>query len=99
MYLVMRVWGRHVNRQKWREFFRSCAHCERWDGESRYSRIRNELSALVATEFQHKLRHECGRTYLNLTDPDSGRERPPALLRECLDECVEILERGRHQLG
>jgi hypothetical protein len=93
MYLIMRVWGRRVNRQKWRDFFRCGAHRDKWDIESKFGRIRREFSRSVAKELQNRLRQEWASSSVKLFD-SGGKERTARPLRDCLDECVESFRDG-----
>jgi hypothetical protein len=89
MYLIMRVWGRHVNRQKWRDFFRCSAGRPGWDTEAKFYPLRRDFLRVVASGFQQRLRAEWGKESLKLIDQDTGKERPPLPLRDCLEECVD----------
>jgi hypothetical protein len=89
MYLIMRVWGRHVNRQKWRDFFRCSAGRQGWDTEARFYPLRRDFLRVVASEVQQRLRGEWGQESLKLIEPDTGKERSPLPLRDCLEECVD----------
>ncbi len=94
MYLVMRVWGRHVNRKTWRDWFRCGAKVEHWEREASFRTIRKEFSRVIASAFQDRLRREWGDAQVELVDLQSGRKLPPAHLLACLDKCVDNYVEG-----
>lgn len=86
LYLLARVWGKRVNKVKWRRFF--CCGCEwedrldetrkcireGWITRSRFGGLRHEFIRKIAKDLQRRLREEWDKAKIKPIDPITGRE-------------------------
>ena len=95
LYLLLRVWRKHVNRRKWREFFRCSAGEERWLRETSFRALRKEFFRSIAGDLQSRLKDQWESQQVRLLNPETGVEGPQSYrLSDCIDACVDSFASG-----
>lgn len=109
LYLLARVWGKRVNRYKWRRFF--CCTCkwedkrdttgkcirEGWSTRSRFASLRRKFSRKVAKDFQLKLRKEWNSCSVDVFIPEFQKPATK-LLAEVIDQCVDTFNQKEDRI-
>lgn len=100
LYLLARIWGKRVNRVKWRRFF--CCTCkwgdkrdsagncirEGWGTRSRFGGLRHEFVRKLAKDLQQRLRQQWNACSVEILDPATQKpvtKRLPQVLDDCVD--------------
>lgn len=100
LYLLARIWGKRVNRVKWRRFF--CCTCkwedkldsagkcirQGWGRRSRFGGLRHEFIRKLAKDLQQRLREQWNACRLEIIDPTTKKpvtKRLPQVLDDCVD--------------
>ena len=92
LYLLLRVWRKHVNRRKWREFLRCSAGEELWLQETSFRSLKKEFFRSVAGDLQTRLKDQWESQQVRLLNPETGVEEPQSYrLSDCIDACVDSL--------
>ena len=95
LYLLLRVWRKHVNRRKWREFLRCSAGEELWLRETSFLALKNEFFRSIAGDLQSRLKDQWGSQQVRLLNPETGVEEPRSYrLSDCIDACVDSFASG-----
>lgn len=95
LYLLLRVWRKHVNRRKWREFFRCSAGLELWLRETSFRALKNEFFRSIAGDLQSRLKDQWESQQVRLLNPETGVEDTRSYrLSDCIDACVDSLASG-----
>jgi hypothetical protein len=100
LYLLARIWGKRVNRAKWRRFF--CCTCkwedkldpagycirEGWSTRSRFGDLRHEFIRKLAKDLQQRLRQQWNACTVEIIDPATQKPATKRLAK-VIDGCVD----------
>jgi hypothetical protein len=90
LYLLFRVWGKRVNRMRWREFMRCSAGEKRWMPDTRFQILKREFFRTIAGDLQILLKAQWQSQQVRLVNLDTGAEEAHTrCLQDCIDDCVE----------
>jgi hypothetical protein len=95
LYLLMRIWGKRVNRLSWRSFFCCGSKWEDWLLRSQFRKVRGEFVGKVAKDLQRRLKEEWNYCQVPLIDPGTGKPvSKKKHLGQIIDDSVDAFHRG-----
>jgi hypothetical protein len=92
LYLLVRVWRKHVNRVRWRKFFQCSAGPVRWEQAAGFKALKKDFALKVAIDLQAKLKYQWEGQEIRLLDFNGNLCAAPRKLSDCIDECVATFD-------